>query len=112
TLNVSGSLVLKLTSQPSSLTGQRLLAPGGVPLSAIAPSVGTGTSGVTAKGGSGGVGDFNFPSATLTETSSVLADVEATSLTAGGRASITAPPAPGRTPPAPTPPARPTSPPP
>src|SRR5262249_12417141 len=84
------TLYMDLTSQPTSLTGHRLLGAGGVPLNSLAPPPGDGQSGATAKGGSGGIGDFAFPSATMTASATVKSHVDATSLSAGGSVSITA----------------------
>ncbi|MGB4891369.1 MAG: hypothetical protein WBP09_06820, partial [Propionicimonas sp.] len=57
---------------------------GGVSLSAIYPPPGDGLSGATAKGASGGVGDFAFPTARLESSSSVTVAVNASSISAGG----------------------------
>ncbi|HMJ85049.1 MAG TPA: hypothetical protein VK504_17830, partial [Vicinamibacterales bacterium] len=78
------TLYIDLSSQPASLAGQRLLGAGGVPLNSISPPAGDGLSGASARGGSGGVGDFAFPAAGLTASPNVTASV------AGGQSSIVA----------------------
>ena len=83
------TLYMDLGAAPASLAGHRLLGAGGVLLSSISPPAGDGLSGATARGGSGGVGDFAFPSAKLTATPTVTAYVGALSdIEAGGTVSI------------------------
>ena len=75
------ALFADLTTACASNCG-RLLAPSGQPLSTIAPPAGDGVSNAVANGGSGGVLDFPFPTATLNGSPSVSAAVAGT-LTAG-----------------------------
>src|SRR5690606_28015129 len=56
--------------------------------SQVFPPSGDGVSGATATGGSGGLGDFSFPTARLFSSSTVTTTVDATSVTAGGDVTI------------------------
>ena len=82
------SIYIDLSSAPDQT--DYLTAPGGASLSTLGPPAGSGDSTATSEGGGAGVGQFAFPTSSLTAQPVVWAYSAATSLIAGGDVTIEA----------------------
>ena len=82
------SIYIDLSSAPDQT--DYLTAPGGASLSTLGPPTGSGDSTATSEGGGGGIGQFAFPTSSLTAQPVVWAYSAATSLIAGGNVTIEA----------------------